>query len=223
MPVTKEQFKNLSEFDTGSWAVWSPKFNKRECIESTPHEIQPYLEARIAELKNDVVLLGLNRAHNTKRASCHPSTGYPKFSNFHAAGHPGDGLLKTIISELPNLQGAYMTDLAQDLDSSSANIRIDSSCATKRLDQQFDILEANQFHIVCFGKKVFAALIEGFKIWKGEFLPDSFGVRQYRIQQPRRLLFCYEVIHYSYAVRFNKKMRLKDQMQSINDLISKSR
>jgi len=217
MGINVLQMNKLAAFETASWALWSPEFNKRQCLEAKPHLIRDYLAKRIDELKNNVVLIGLNRSFNEKKAARASLQAYPTFANFHAASHSGDGLLKETIGSLPNLQGAYMSDLCLDMQSKSAKVNINEKAAMRRLNEQLRILGGASFHIVCFGASVFRFLAT-LQSLTAEAL--EHGVLRIDLSvRPGQQLLCYKVIHYSYAVRYNRRERFKKQMSTVNDLI----
>lgn len=201
MAVTLKQFQQLAMFETSSWAVWSSEFNRRGCLEAEQHRIHAYMESRLTELRNEVVLLALNRSFHEKKASQLSTTiSYP-YSNFHAQGHPGDGLLNKMLSHLPSLRGAYMTDLCLDKQSQSRKVTIDSSEVLSRLGEQLRMLAAPRYHVVCFGNAVFNTLCSA--------VPTAItiqnGLATAEVVLGKNFdLSCYRVIHYSYAVRFNR-------------------
>ena len=217
MTITLDQLNKLSKCETASWAVWSPEFNKRGCMEGNRQSILPYIASRVGELKNNVILLGLNRSFNARKHAHLASTGFPPFANFHSESHAGDGFLKTTVSEFQNLRGAYMTDLCLDQESNSTKVRIVKSVAIRKLDDQLKILAARRFHVVCFGHAVFNALSNHSQPTQ-EIIHDGMAIKEVELTANSKLS-CYRMIHYSYAVRYNHKVRFREQMKHVNDLI----
>jgi hypothetical protein len=218
MAISKQQFESLLIFDTASWAFWSNGFNKSGCLEENPEDIKEFLSAHISEFKGDVVLLGLNRSNNKRKKANKNSQTYPPFSNFHGKGHAGDGLLSNVISKLSHIHNAFMTDLYPDLQSDSSKVNIERAKAFNYIARQLDILELHQYNIICFGDEVFATFQELGNV-QPRIIPNSSGVLNLQLISPDRVLNCYKVIHYSYAVRFNRKERFKKQMETVNNEI----
>ena len=220
MAISIQQFDSLLEIETASWAVWSDDFNKNGCIESKPENIKDFLREHISDLKQNVVLIGLNRASRKRsKVSSDDKLSFP-YSNFHTKGHAGDGLLKKVVSVLNNISGAYMTDLSLDLQSDSSKIKIEQTKAFEYFVNQLDILGSTYFHIVCFGSKVF----ETFNVLTEDrsiIIPNSNGVMNLQLNLSGKQLSCYKVIHYSYAVRYNKKDRFQSQLVAISKEIEK--
>jgi hypothetical protein len=216
--VTPEQFDKLTEFDTASWAIWSPTFNQRDCLESDPKKIKSFLRSQMPQLKRNIILLGLNRSLNEKKAPPRPTTTYPRLANFHTSSHAGDRLLNTVTSRLPNIKGAFMTDLSVQQESKSRKIQIDPSKALDNLVGQLDILDSPSFHIVCFGGKVFKTFSDLSGI-SSKLPPSTEDVNGVSLTHLGMILNCYKVIHYSYAVRYHHQDRFMHQMKVVNRFI----
>jgi hypothetical protein len=218
MTISRQQLESLLTFDTASWALWSNGFNKSGCLESNPEDIKGFLCEHISEFKGDVVLLGLNRSDNKRRKSNRNIQTYPPFSNFHGKGHAGDGLISNVVSKLVHIRGAFMTDLYTDLQSDSSKVNKNKTQAFNYIARQLDILGQHNYNIVCFGDEVFATF-QAFANFQTSIIPNSDGVLNLRLISPERILNCYKVIHYSYAIRFNRKDRFKKQMEIVNNEI----
>jgi len=213
-----KQFDLLLNFDTASWALWSSGFNKQGCVESDPYAIEPFLREHISELRGEVVLLGLNRSFNKRKASHNSLKSYPRYANFHYKGHSGDGLLCDTVSQLANIRGAFMTDISNDLESDSSKVNLDHQKVFEHLTMQLDILGSNRTHIVCFGSKTFDTF-KALSDVQASVMPDSDGVLRLDIILPKRTLNCYKVIHYSYATRYKHQPRFKRQMKAVDHAI----
>ena len=222
MIVTINQFDLLLNYDTASWAYWSIGFNKQGCVESDTNAIAPFLREHISDFKGEVVLLGLNRSFNIKRASHSKLTTYPPCANFHGKGHVGDGLLCNIVSQLTNIRGAFMTDLSRDLESDSSRVLLDHSKAIEYFVEQLNILGSPLTHIVCFGAITFDAF-QALSNVQPSVIPDSDGVLILKLDILGRTLCCYKVIHYSYAARYKHQPRFRRQMEVIDQAIGESR
>lgn len=221
MSVTSIQFKELAkEFETGSWAIWSPRFNMKGCHEEEPMRLRNYLESKIGMMRNSVILLGLNRSLKRTRSGKIHRRKYASLSNFHAVGHAGDGLLKEVISSLSNVRGGYMTDLSLARESNSSRVKVNEREALRRLERQLDILNAEQYDVICFGKTTFKALAGKHYAVK-QLVEDDVSKVELALNGGYHLS-CYGAIHYSYAARWNKKARFVKQMERINQLIGKS-
>ena len=222
MAISIQQFDSLLKIDTASWAIWSDNFNKNGCTESKPENIKGFLKSHIVDLKQNVVLLGLNRSNNVRlKSSRNKKSSFP-YSNFHAKGHAGVGLLKSVVTRLSNLYGAYMTDLFLDLQSDSTKVNIEQTKTFEYFVNQLDILGSTYFHIVCFGNKVFSAF-QALSSNQPVVIPNSDGVMNLQLSICGKRLNCYKAIHYSYAVRYNRKDRFQRQMIAIDNEIEKNK
>lgn len=219
MNVTIDQYSSLvHKFDTASWALWSNGFNKLGCVESDPNAIEGFLREHIAELRGDVVLLGLNRSLKRRGSSHYGADNYPRCVNFHSKGHVGDGLLCATVSQLVNIRGAFMTDLSNEQESDSSKVELDHPRAIDHLMQQLTILGSQETHIVCFGWKAFN-VFQSMSSAPPDEIPASDRVLKLEVVCNEQALHCYKVIHYSYAARYGHQLRFKRQMEAVNQTI----
>lgn len=137
-----------------SWAVWDDAFPNGGCTEERPERLVEFVRERAENLAPDVVLMGLNR-----------SDGLPApFPNFHAPTRVHyDYRLKQFIQDggLDRLQGAYMTDLVDEVDPDSGNVEVTDDDAAVLLEG-LRMLGESEYHIVCSGNKPFDGLVEHF-------------------------------------------------------------
>lgn len=91
-------------------------------------------------------------------------TSRPPYSNFHAPTRKHyDYRLKEFIQDgrLERLQGAYMTDLVDEVGPDSKNVEVSDDDAAVLL-KQLRLLGKSKFHVVCFGNKPFDGLVDYF-------------------------------------------------------------
>ncbi|QLD90351.1 hypothetical protein HWV07_15430 [Natronomonas salina] len=137
-----------------SWAVWDDAFPEDGCIESDPERLVKFVSGNVDDLTSDIVLMGLNRSDDLPAP----------FANFHTPSRKHfDYRLKEAIQDggLNRLQGAYMTDLVDEVDPDSNNIAVSDDDATT-LVEQLELLDASEYHVVCFGNKPFDGLSQYF-------------------------------------------------------------
>ena len=212
--VEVEEIEKLSKFEASSWAIWSKEFNQKTALENYPDQLYKFIVNRRYLLKKDVIFLGLNRSKNKERYI----NGI--FTNFHVPGHPGDELLKEIISNLTRLSGGYMTDLSLQIESNSSNVKNISALDFTRLKRQLNILNTQNTFLICFGKDVYQELRNAFSI-QSEISTKFLDLKAFVTDLEERRVFVFKVIHYSYASRFNKIERLRKQLHEIDNFIEK--
>lgn len=86
------------------------------------------------------------------------------FSNFHAPTRAHyDYRLEAFIQDggLGRLQGAYMTDLVDEVDPDSHGVEVTEDDAAVLLEQ-LHLLGEPEYNVVCFGNKPFDGLVEYF-------------------------------------------------------------
>lgn len=199
--------QELAKFETSSWALWSKKFNHAESLENNPNKLYEFIVNQREDFKKDIIFLGLNRS----KIDNHNGSGF--FTNFHTPSHSGDGLLKKLITQFPRLHGGYMTDLSVEVESDSSNVKINSTTEFNRLKKQLDLLDTRHPFLICFGEKVYKQLQKFFK--NISLIREFSDVDAFKVVEQKRTYVIFKVIHYSYAVRYNKKARLKNQFQEI--------
>jgi aminoglycoside phosphotransferase len=161
-------------------------------------------------LTPDIVLMGLNR-----------SDDFPApYANFHAPTRKHyDYRLKEFIQDggLDRLQGAYMTDLVDDVDPDSQNVEVTDDDAAVLLDQ-LRLLGESEYHVVCFGNKPFDGLVDYFGAGVTSRSPD---LKQATIKTDRLTLSLYRVWFYGlYGVHHDKVDILKHQLQELNEQVA---
>lgn len=182
--VTQQQFDGLANHSTNSsWAIWSDDFDAPGCIEATPNNVYTFLSEQRAELKDDVLLLGLNPSTNVLPI-CH---------NFHYVGS-NDRTLKDAIGH-GLLRGAYMTDISPKVAGSAREIayRSDVLRHWRILNKQIRELTESQFlprhlTVICMGKtttEMFMRLLAGearVLVWPGRY--PMAGWRHIALREP---------------------------------------
>ncbi|GHV45783.1 hypothetical protein AGMMS49546_32430 [Spirochaetia bacterium] len=225
--ISKDQFDKLSNFKTASWAIWSSSFNIKGCDEDSNNGPKTVIFNHINELKNNIILLGLNRSGNAIKAA-----GLPKkiFSNFHCVPHRGDKLLKETISDgkLLNISGAYMTDLSEIIKGKAALVKISIKQAKKLFEKQLNILNSPVFNIICWGDDVFkhiqkiyppSSIVEIQKQQKNNVI---FETKTYSCKTDKFSFRIYRSLHYSYIVNGrgnNRKPEFIENLKYINEQI----
>jgi len=224
-----EQFEELSNCPTSSWAIWTDKFNKKGCIEGEPGQPKNYFIKNLFVLKNNIILLGLNPSEFTenrkkledKKCINLSESNENLMRNFHTVGHRGDNCLKETICNLNNIQGAYMTDLAAVIKTDSNKVIIRDE-DIEIFKQKLEILGANNFHVICFGDKTFYAIFNYFKN-KGTKIKieiNDFAVKEYSTCLDEKNIKLYGILHYSYVVNGRGNHRRNDferQMEYVNN------
>jgi hypothetical protein len=108
--------------------VWDDTSPDSDCIEKCPERLVEFVYDWVEVLTPDIVLMGLNRADDLPAL----------YANFHAPTRKHyDYQLKEFIQDggLDRLQGAYMTDLVDDVDPDSQNAEVTDDDAAVLLDQ----------------------------------------------------------------------------------------
>ena len=149
--MDRETLGTMAErYPWASWAVWDNAFPDGGCVEERPKQLVEFVSDHAEALTPDVVLSGLNRSDDLQAP----------FSNFHAPTRRHyDYRLKEFIQDggLRRLQGAYMTDLVDEIDPDSHSVQISEDDAAVLLEQ-LRLLGESEYHVVCFGNKPFDAL-----------------------------------------------------------------
>jgi hypothetical protein len=149
--VDRETLGTIAErYPWASWAVWDDAFPDGDCVEERPERLVEFVADHAEALTPGVVLTGLNRSDDLPAP----------FSNFHAPTRKHyDYRLKEFIQDggLRRLQGAYMTDLVDEIDPDSHHVRVSEDDSAVLLEQ-LRLLGESEYHVVCFGNKPFDAL-----------------------------------------------------------------
>lgn len=174
---TLESLKN--QYPTSSWALWSPRFPDKGCIEDNPQQLFDFISQQREALRPSIVLLSLN-----------PSTHLPSsFQNFHSTDsqHRNDKFRDYVVQA--ELEGAYMTDLVERVNPDSNAVEVTDDDVQNFLDQ-LKLLDQDHYYVICFLNDAFTALrdtfdskernyphnIKGFStVWNGSKL-DCFKV-----------------------------------------------
>lgn len=193
-----------------SWAVWDDAFPDSGCVEEQPEGLVEFIQEHAEILTPDIVLMGLNRSDDLPAP----------FSNFHAPTRTHyDYRLKECIQdgELDRLQGAYMTDLVDEIDPDSHNIKVRDDDAAVLLEQ-LCLLGESEFHAVCFGNKPFDGLIEYFNV-DVSTLPSD--MRRATVETEGLTLHLYQVWFYGlYGANQDKVAVFKRQLQGLNERLA---
>lgn len=152
MKITKEKFKKLKSFNTGTFALWNlDDISDTEIISNN-----------LPKLHANLIIIGLN-----------PSAGIVFLGNFHRKRY--DHWYADVFKMKP-FAGAYMTDLISEPQANaqiivkkrekSSTFRVNN---LKELQKQFNILGVSHPTIVCLGKNTYELLcsenvLKG-KIW----------------------------------------------------------
>jgi hypothetical protein len=207
--VTEEQLNELGKFTTSSWAIWSDTFNKSG-PEEKPETLKEFIYSNRYILKNNIILMGLNRSGNEEKIK--KST----FSNFHAIGHRGDGLLKETIMPLSNIKGAYMTDLSELVESKSEKVCLKTEDKEK-VAEQLKILNSKNFTFIVFGDKAFDFICRKFKVNSNvKFIEEDIKEVSVSINDISAKVF--RVRHYS-NWDLKSKALFKAQLKYLNDKV----
>ena len=165
----------------------------------------------IEKLRPNVVFLGLNRSGKLEKDRA-------AFENFHAPGHRGDAQLRSLIQdqELKNLNGAYMTDLSEVIETDSKKVLIDSYASGIQFERQLALLGQDEYTVIVFGKDALMSLLTYYRI-------DSRGVGSdcIQINGNFQLNVC-GVYHYSMNGFNNKNVleKLPYQLQAIDKMLA---
>lgn len=194
-------------FPWASWAVWDDSFPDGDCVEDHPKQLVEFVRTRIEQLTTDVVLLGLNRSDDLSTP----------FENFHAPTRTHyDYRLKETIQDqgLQRLQGAYMTDLVDEVDSDSHRIDVTEDDADVLLSQ-LRLLGNSEYHVVCFGNKPFDALVDYFD---ADVTTQSPEMKNATVTADGLTLSLYRVWFYGlYGANQDKVPVFECQLEALNE------
>lgn len=188
--------------------MWDDAFPDGDCVEERPKRLGEFVQKRAETLAPDTVLVGLNRSDDLPAP----------FSNFHAATRY-DYRLKSFIQDggLSRLQGAYMTDLLDEVDPDSHNVEVTDEDAAVLLEQ-LHLLGEPEYHIVCFGKKPFDGLIEYFDAAVTTRSPE---IKHARIEGDGLTLSLYRVWFYGlYGANQDKVAVFERHLQELDEEIA---
>ncbi|MFC3957649.1 hypothetical protein [Halovivax cerinus] len=198
------------QYPWASWAVWDDVFPDRDCVEKRPEGLIEFVHDRAEVLTPDVVLMGLNRSDDLP-VPC---------SNFHAPTRKHyDYRLKEFIQDggLDRLQGAYITDLVDEVDPDSQNVKVSDDDAAVLLEQ-LRLLGESEYHVVCFGNQPFDGLVDYFD---AEVTSYSTDIKRATIEIDGLTLYLYRVWFYGlYRANQDKVDRLKNQLHELNERIA---
>lgn len=198
------------DFPWASWGIWDDEFPDGECIERQPQNLVDFFQNHAEFLTPEIVLMGLNRSDELPAP----------FSNFHApTRNHYDYRLKDFIQDgdLERLQGAYMTDLVDDVDPESQNVQV-SDDDLRVLLEQLRLLRESEYQIVCFGNKPFDGLVDYFSANVTTHSPE---LKRTIIEIDEIKLSVYRVWFYGlYGANQDKVKVFKDQLQTLNDRFS---
>ena len=191
MKIPEKDYEYLMNSKVNAWAIWG-SHDPKEYADEVWEQYHAYL-------KPGVILLGLN-----------PSQELIEYRNFHHPGKANDTKLKNWIqgdeetietdkagmpvTNLPNLFGAFMTDLAHSqFDKKSSNVTIKK----KDIEAFVEILKKlgrERYQIICFGNQVYNTA----KSWllNEEIIGD--GVVTANNQSRQFEIELYKVMHYSF-------------------------
>jgi len=153
-----------TQYPWASWAVWDDAFPDGDCVEKCPERLVEFVQDRVEVLTPDMVLMGLNRADDLPAP----------YSNFHAPTRKHyDYRLKEFIQDggLDRLQGAYMTDLVDEVDPDSQNVEVTDDDAAVLLEQ-LRLLSESEYHVMCFGNKPFDGVVGYFDAGVTSYSPE---------------------------------------------------
>jgi hypothetical protein len=198
------------EYPWASWAIWSETFPDNGCIETSPGTVAEFIIENRDRLTPDVVLLGLNRS-DTLPAS---------FVNFHApTKRHYDYRLKQFIQDgaRSRLQGAYMTDLVDDITPDSAAVTVtDEDVAV--FVEQLELLDQTDYHVLCCGTKPFEGLVEYFDVTETE---KPHEIRYANTAIDGHTLHLYRIWFYgNFGANQDKVEILDEQLQFLDDKLS---
>jgi hypothetical protein len=236
--ISEDQFQRLSKFSTASWAIWSPGFNDKGCNEDKDaygiNGAKSYIWSRRKELKNNIILLGLNPSGNPLKARDEE----PRiFGNFHTIGHRADRLLKETISDgnLSNISGAFMTDLSNTVNGNSDEVEINSREAKEIFEAQLQILKPkimekeSELKVICWSDKAFYTVLKEIYpsynkpvIQKRQENGVIFETKEYSYKTKDFSFTFYWSLHYSFIVNGwgnDRKEEFKKNLEYINKQI----
>lgn len=198
------------EFPWASWAIWDDDFPDGDCIENSPEKLVDLILDRSKRLTPDVVLMGLNRADDLDAP----------FENFHAPTRKHyDYRLKEFIQDggLDRLQGAFMTDLVDEVNPDASKVQVTDEDMQLFLDQ-LRVLGQSEYHVVCFGNKPFDGLSSRLRV---EPSPRPHEIKYAKTELDNFTLHVYRFWFYGlYGIYQSKVDTLQSQLQYLNDQIS---
>lgn len=190
--------------------MWDDAFPDGDRAEKRPECLVEFVHGRAEVLTPDIVLMGLNRSDDLPAP----------YSNFHAPTRKHyDYRLKEFIQDggLDRLQGAYMTDLVDEVDPDSQNVKV-SDDDTVVLLEQLRLLGESEYHVLCFGNKPFDGLVDYFDVGVISYSPD---LKQATIVIDGLTLYLYRVWFYGlYGANQDKVGVLKCQLHELNERIA---
>jgi len=197
------------QYPWASWAAWDDVFPDGDCVEKQPERLVEFIYDRAEVLTPDVVLMGLNRSDDLSAP----------YSNFHAPTRKHyDYRLKEFIQDggLDQLQGAYMTDLVDEVDPDSQKVEVSDDDAAVLLEQ-LRLLGESEYHVVCFGNKPFDGLVDYFDAGVTSHSPD---LKRATIETDGLRLYLYRVWFYGlYGANQDKVEVLNHQLHELNERI----
>lgn len=209
--MNSETITTVAErFPWAGWAIWDDTFPDGDCVERTPERLVEFVRDHAARLTPDVVLIGLNRADDLEAA----------FQNFHAPTRTHyDYRLKEFIQDgdLDRLRGAYMTDLVDEVNPESNEVRVTDADAEVLLEQ-LHLLGERDYHVICFGNKPFDGLTRYFGADATSRSPE---IKYAKINIDELTLHLYRVWFYGlYGVYQSRVETLERQLQHLNERIT---
>lgn len=196
-----------NQHPTSSWALWSEDFPEEGCADENPSELFDYIYDRREDLRPSIVLLSLN-----------PSTSMASdFQNFHSTDpkHKNDQFQEII--EENGLEGSYMTDLVEK------TVQVDSGKVEpedqdiENLFEQLQILDQEQYHIICFLRPVFRALLDYFD---ADFEELPHNIKSFSASKDGMRLNCYRVwFHANWGANQDKMPELHKQLSYLNEKV----
>lgn len=206
------------DFKSSSWAIWSEDYPDAGCAENRVWDglnsdaIYEMIAENIEQLNPSVILMGVN-----------PSGTLPgPYSNFHSPDlqRNNDVYLKRAIQdgELPQLEGAYMTDLLKDEENAQAHStpEMQDSDITK-LEDELTILGAESYDIICFGKSKFKpALSSWFEDSPREIGRVTPSIYKYDVEVGSYSVDFYAAYHYSRT----HQRDMRKQLEFLNEYIA---
>lgn len=207
--MTKETYQDLMKSNVNAWAIWGSHDPKKYTSEVWDHYSN--------DLKPGLILLGLN-----------PSQKLTEYRNFHHPGKGNDTKLKNWIQggainlkinsndkhklKLPNLFGAFMTDLIHDqFEKKSSNVTITKK-DVKHFIKILEKLGLQKYQIICFGNSVYNAATSWLlneKTVDKEIVTANNNSKHFEIE-------LYKVMHYSY---YHGKNKTEEQLDYLNDIL----
>lgn len=199
-----------AQYPWASWAVWDDAFPDGDCVEKRPERLVEFVHDRAEVLTPNIVFMGLNRSDDLPAP----------YSNFHAPTRKHyDYRLKEFIQDggLDRLRGAYMTDLVDEVDPDSRNVKVTDDDAAVLLEQ-LRLLGESEFHVVCFGNKPFDGMVDYFDAGVTSHSPD---LKRATVEIDGRTLSLYRVWFYGlYGANQDKVDILKHQLHELNERIA---